>query len=54
MLELFKAGLILIGCQCFYRPSAGKKNSSESDSNDIVSLCRYRYDYGVNSAILII
>ncbi len=35
-----------------YHSSAGKKNHSESDSNDIVSLCLYRYSYGVDSAIL--
>ncbi len=28
------------------------KNRSESDSNDIVSLCLYRYSCGVDSAIL--
>jgi len=31
MLELFKAGWILIGCQCFYRSSAENKNHSESE-----------------------
>ncbi len=29
-----------------------KKNRSGSDSNDIVSLCLYRYSCGVDSAIL--
>ncbi len=29
-----------------------KKNHSGSDSNDIVSLCLYRYSCGVDSAIL--
>ncbi len=39
-LELVIVGLILIGCQCLYRSTA-EKNHSESDSNDIVSLCLF-------------
>ncbi len=35
----------------FYHSSAGKKRS-ESDPNDIVSLCLYRYSCGVDAAIL--
>ncbi len=40
----------MIGCQCLYHSSAGK-NHSESDYNDIVSLCLYRYSCAVDSAI---
>jgi len=47
MLELVRAW-ILIGCQHFYRSSAG----SESDSKDIVYLSCCLYSSGVNSAIL--
>ncbi len=36
----------------FYRSAAEKKKRSECDSNDIVSLCLYRYSCGVDSAIL--
>jgi len=36
MLKLVKVLWILIVCQCFYHSSAGKKNPSESDSNNIV------------------
>ncbi len=46
ILMLVIAGLIRIWCHCFYCSSAGK-NRSESDSNDIVSLCIYCYSCGV-------
>jgi len=50
MLELVTGGWTLIGYQCFYRYSAGE-NRSESNSNDSVLMCSYRYSCGVDSAI---
>ncbi len=50
MLELFKARWILIGCECVYHSSAGKNVIAASDSNNIVSLCRY--SFGVDFPIL--
>ncbi len=54
MLELLKAGWILIGCQSLYCSSAGKtKTSKKSDSTDIIPLSFYLYSCGVDYAILI-
>lgn len=46
LLELFKAGWILTVAKYFYHQLEKK-----SDSSDILSLCRYHYNCGVDSVI---
>jgi len=52
MLEIVIVGMILMGCQGFYRSSDGENNHYESEFSDITSLCCSPYSCGVASAIL--